>query len=76
MLVTCLVQTINETDQSFQQRFLERLKAAQYVVRDNPEMYGGGHNEAEMLGWVRELLTGFSRTEGQKQPFLSDYTPT
>jgi hypothetical protein len=69
-LVACVVQTLNESDQSFQERFLEKLTDAYYHFRDNPE--GEILQELELLSWTRGLLTGFSWTRGQGKPFLDD----
>jgi hypothetical protein len=50
-LSACIVQTMNESDPTFQKRFLERLERAYYKLRDN----GGATQELELLSWVREL---------------------
>lgn len=68
-LVTVLVQTLNESDPTFQERFLARLSEAYYQVRDEPEG-GEPRHELELLSWTRELLTGFSVIEGQGKPYL------
>ena len=68
ILATCLVQTLNESDPSFQERFLARLSKASDVVKDNME--GDVIQELELLQWTREFLTGFSPTTGQSPPFL------
>jgi hypothetical protein len=70
ILATCLVQTLNESDPTFQERFLARLTMAYYELRDNSE--GDVIQELELLSWTRELLTGFSHMEGQGKPFLAD----
>jgi hypothetical protein len=51
LLATCLVQTLNETDPSFKERFLERLERAYSDVRNDD------HADLELLSWMRELLT-------------------
>jgi hypothetical protein len=66
VLSACIVQTMNESDQGFQERFLRRLERASSELRDS----GSTIQELELLSWVRELLTGFSLTKGQGKPFL------
>jgi hypothetical protein len=68
ILTTCLVQTLNETDPSFQYRFLRRLTEAYYEVRDNSE--GDARHELELLLSTRQLLTGAYSITGQGNPFL------
>ena len=68
VLVTCIVQTLNESDPSFQDRFLKRLSEAYYEIRDNSE--GDVRHQLELLSWTRQLLTGFSLITGQGKPFL------
>lgn len=70
ILAACIVQTLNESDPSFEERFLERLRRAYYELRDNTE--GDVIQELELLSWTREYLTGFSNFTGQGQPFLAD----
>lgn len=70
ILATCIVQTLDESDPTYQERFLKKLKAAYHEVRDNSE-----HDDIptlELLAWTRSFLTGFSHTEGQQKPFLDD----
>jgi hypothetical protein len=69
VLAACIVQTLNESDTTFQTRFLDRLTRAYYELRDNPD----AQNESqalELLAWTREYLTGFSRFSGQGEPLL------
>ncbi|MCV3243766.1 hypothetical protein [Mesorhizobium sp. ZC-5] len=70
ILAACVVQTLNESDPSFEERFLERLRRAYSELRDNTE--GDVIQELELLSWTREYLTGFSKFTGQGKPFLSD----
>lgn len=72
-LVTCLVQTLDEGDPTFKDRFLKRLEAAYHEARDNGE--GDQRHTFEMLNWTRELLTGFSLADGPGKPYLSSYDP-
>lgn len=69
-LAACIVQTLNESDPSFQERFLSRLARAYGEFRDNTD--GDVQNELETLAWTRTLLTGFDFVTGQGKPFLSD----
>ncbi len=68
ILAACIVQTLNESDPSFQTRFLDRLSRAYYELRDNSE--GDVIQELELLTWTRELLTGFNIISGPGKPFL------
>ena len=70
ILAACVVQTLNESDQTFQTRFLDRLAAAYRELKDNTD--GPVQQEMELLAWTRELLTGFSPLAGQGKPFLQD----
>ncbi len=65
VLNACIVQTLNESDVTFQTRFLERLELAYRERREE-----AGLHELEVLIWARELLTGFSFGDGQGKPFL------
>lgn len=67
-LAACIVQTLNETDQSFQARFLDRLGRAYHEYRDNSE--NDPMHVLELLSWTRELLTGWNPISGQGEPFL------
>jgi len=68
VLVTCVVQTLDESDDTAQARFVKRLEDAYALLRDDPDQ--GGIHVLEMLSWVRELLTGFNIVTGQGRPFL------
>ena len=69
VLATCIVQTLNESDPTFQTRMISRLEKAYSELRNSDH---GEVRTLELLSWVRELLTGFSRVTGQGSPFLSD----
>jgi hypothetical protein len=70
ILATCIVQTLNESDPSFQERFLERMDRAYRKLRDDTG--GDVIEQLELLNWTREYLTGFSGISGQGKPFLED----
>jgi hypothetical protein len=70
ILATCVVQTLNESDPSFQERFLNRLGRAYRELKDNSE--GDVIQEMELLAWTREYLTGFNLVTGQGKPFLGE----
>ena len=74
ILAAVLVQTLNETDSSFQRRFVERIGAAYRELKDNTD--GDVIQEMELLSWTTSRLTGFDRISGQGEPFLSDYKPS
>lgn len=67
-LAACIVQTLNESDQSFQARFLDRLGRAYREHRENSE--NDPREILELLSWTRELLTGWNPITGQGEPFL------
>lgn len=67
VLVAVLVQTLNETDPTFKERFLEKLAQAYTERRDE-----GDISELEFLSWARELVSGFNFVSGQGNPFLED----
>jgi hypothetical protein len=73
ILIACLVQTINETDPSFQERFLKRLGHAHYDLKNNSEVEV--QHEMELLAWTRSMLTGFDHISGQQEPLNSGYSP-
>lgn len=68
ILAACVVQTLNESDPSFEERFLERLGRAYGELKDNSE--GDVRQEMELVNWTRELLTGWSPITGQGKKFL------
>ncbi len=52
ILVACLVKTLNETDPSFQNRFLENLDDAYHDVRDGI----GEKDLLETLTWAGSII--------------------
>lgn len=70
VLAACVVQTLDESDPSFQTRFLERLARAYRELKDNSD--GDVQHEMELIAWTRELLTGFNMVTGQGAPFLEE----
>jgi hypothetical protein len=68
ILATCIVQTLTESDPTFQDRFLERLSRAYRELKDNTD--GDVIQEMELLSWTRTYLTGFDLVSGQGEPFL------
>ncbi len=70
ILATCIVQTLSESDLTFQRRFLERLANAYIQLKDNTE--GDVTQELELLTWTRSLLTGWDPIAGQGKPYLQD----
>ena len=70
VLATCIVETMNETDPNFRDRFLENLSKAYRKLRDdcdNDELFS-----LELLGWTRNLITRFVFEDGQGKPLLED----
>jgi len=70
ILSACIVQTMNDADPTFRDRFLERLSHAYSDLRNKAA--GNVVEELELLSWTRELLTGFSIVSGQGKPFQKD----
>jgi hypothetical protein len=70
ILATCVVHTLNESDPSFRERFLERLTLAYRILRDDTAW--DALQEMEPLTWTREYLTGFGQITGQGEPFFKD----
>lgn len=68
VLAACVVQTLDESDPSFERRFLDRLARAYRELKDNTD--GDVQHEMELLAWTRSLLTGFDMVSGQGAPFL------
>jgi hypothetical protein len=68
ILATCIVQTLTESDPTFQGRFLKRLFRAQSALRDNTD--GNVIHEMELLSWTQTLLTGSDHVTGQTEAFL------
>jgi hypothetical protein len=67
-MFACLVQTINETDPSFQERFSAKLVEGYREFKDHTE--GDVTQELELFSWTREYLTGWNMITGQGKPFL------
>ena len=70
ILAAVVVQTLNESDPTFEKRFLERLSRAYREVKDGDLYEGDVIQELELLSWTRSLLTGFDFITGQGKPFL------
>lgn len=68
-MITALVHTLNETDPSFQERFLKRLDQAAYS-RKNAARYSE-LDESELYSWTTEFITGFSFVGGQGSPLYT-----
>lgn len=70
ILATCIVQTLNESDPSFEDRFLEKISKAYQELKDNSDL--DPQQPMELLSWTRTLLTGWDMVNGQGKPFLED----
>jgi hypothetical protein len=53
-LITCVAQALNESDPTFQKRFLNKLETAYDVIRHDTE--GDVRQELELLSTVREEI--------------------
>ena len=75
-LVTCIVRTIQQSDPTFEERFLKNLDLAYGAFRDDPDAVDGDDKPRdvigvlEMLSWTNELLTGWNPVLGQRRPLL------
>ncbi|GEM_PF-2361555 len=69
-LITALVHTLNETDPSFQERFLKRLDQAAYS-RKNSNDDPWDLDEVEVIHWAQTFITGWSRISGQGDPLYT-----
>lgn len=69
-LTACVVQTLNESDPTFRERFLENLGKVYYEFRDDTD--GDVIQELELFQWTREYLTGWSKFTGQGKPLLGE----
>ena len=67
-LAACLVHTLNETDKTFQERFLKNLDEVYYEFPDDTD--GDVNQELELFSWTREYLTGFNKITGARQAAL------
>ena len=65
-LTACVVQTLNESDPTFQERFLKNLGEAYREFRDDTD--GDVTQELELFQWTREYLTGWNMIAGQGKP--------
>ena len=75
-LATCIVRTLEQSDPTFEARFLKNLDAAYHHFRDEHEAVDANGKPRdtigvlEMLTWTNELLTGWSNVSGQRKPLL------
>jgi hypothetical protein len=76
VLVACLVRTLQQTDPTFEERFLEILGSAYDHFKHDHEAFRSDGSRRDMIGvlesisWTREMLTGWSNITGQGEPFL------
>lgn len=68
VLATVIVETINESDPTFKDRFLKKMTDAYYKLRDDSP--GDQIEQMELLDWTRSFLTGFDPIKGQGAPFF------
>lgn len=69
-LITALVHTLNETDPTFQARFLKRLDQAAYS-RKNSEEGAWDLDEIEVIHWTQTFITGWNGISGQGNPLYT-----
>ena len=56
VLAACIVETMNDSDPTFQSRFLKKMTEAYYKLRDDTP--GDQIEQMELLTWVRSFLIG------------------
>jgi hypothetical protein len=75
-LATCIVRTLQQSDPTFEERFLKNLDDAYHQFRDDNDAVGADGKPRdvigvlEMLTWTNELLTGWNPVVGQGRPLL------
>ncbi len=69
-LIACVVQTINESDPTFEKRFLGRLARLHAEFVGNTD--GNVMQELDLFEWTREYLTGWNVVTGQGKPLLGE----
>ena len=67
VLVTCVVQTLADSDPSFRARFIERLEKASTEMVKDPRVTV---HTLEELAWAKQLLTAFMVVKGEEKAFL------
>ena len=68
ILVTCLVETLKDTDPTFQDRFIENLDRAYRITRE--QFDDQTLDRHELIRWVQTTITGWSSITGQGKPFF------
>lgn len=66
VIVTVLVQSLEQRMPGFEAAFLARLGHAYAEIRDDDDSL----DALELLRWTQALLTGFDLVHGQGDPFL------
>jgi hypothetical protein len=75
-LAVCLVRTLQESDPTFQDRFLAKLDDAYHHFRDNSTAVrkDGTRRQVtgvlEIISWTNQFLTGWDPISGQGEPLL------
>ncbi len=67
VLVTCVVQTLADSDPTFRRRFLKRLEKASTEMVKDPRVTV---HTLEELAWAKQLLTAFMVVKGEEKAFL------
>ena len=68
ILATCIVETLNESDPTFKDRFLTTLERAYRKLKDDSE--GDVSEEMSLVLWTHEHLTGWNAVTGRGKPFF------
>ena len=73
-LAACVVETLNESDSTYRDRFLKKVSEAYHKLRDDRR--NERVDDLEILSWTTGLLTGWNSIEGQGEPLLSRKRPS
>ena len=68
-ITAALVATLNETDPTFQERFLKRLGQAAYSRKNGEAPWE--LDEVELISWAQEFITGWNNITGQGEPLYT-----
>lgn len=75
-LACCIVRTLQQSDPTFEERFLKNLDEAYHHFKDDNDAVGADGSPRDVIGvleilsWTNELLTGWNPVVGQRRPLL------
>jgi hypothetical protein len=71
VLVTCLVETLNDADPTLRDRFVKKLEQAYEIAKEDANT-ARGISIMEALSWTRQNLTGMDPVHGPGERFFPD----